>query len=285
MGLLIGSPLMAQPYRFLFVSEGFQAQERNEYERIANRMEKAVRGQIPFQGASLEFERLFEASSISGIPIRSRYDRASGQWKDGSPRGRTLLQTKIADGRYIIQISDYSALKRLVEGYGKPVDNVIVIVNSREYGAGGNYSDSIPATAYHESKGQISWADAQRHFRYGLTLITDTSGPGVLLHELGHSVANLGEEYFTPGYPYPGGVYSQYMARKDNVSEVADPKRVKWADLMGVEGVGIFEGSDGFGRGLYRPWNDNCIMRRTESRKYCPVCRRSLERALRNQSK
>ncbi|MBY0513526.1 MAG: M64 family metallopeptidase, partial [Gemmataceae bacterium] len=176
------------------------------------------------------------------------------------------------------------AIRAVRAAAGEPVDNLVVIVNEPGYGGGARAAADMPAAAYHAHKAAdpIPYEDALKAFTFGLTVVTCDAKVGgrVLIHELGHSFADLGEEYFDPAVAFPAAPHHPAL-RKPNLSPVADPDRVKWKALIGAERVGVFEGAEGFGRGLYRPWDDGCVMRRPEHLAFCPVCRRAVEAELR----
>ncbi len=122
-------------------------------------------------------------------------------------------------------------------GFAPEADQVIALGNTTKYGgAGGNVATAAGGNA---SAGQI------------------------VVHELGHSIGGLADEYFSPG-TYTGAEPSEV-----NASKLADGS--KWASYLGQPSpdggvVGVFEGSRYFGTGLYRP-TENSIMR-TLGRQY-----------------
>lgn len=96
----------------------------------------------------------------------------------------------------------------------------------------------------------------------------------IVVHELGHSIGHLADEYFSPG------VYTGSEPPEINASKLADGS--KWAEYLGQESpdggvVGVFEGSKYYGTGLYRP-TDNSIMR-TLGRQYNLVGRDAMVEA------
>lgn len=121
-------------------------------------------------------------------------------------------------------------------------DQVIALGNTTKYGgSGGNVATAAGGNA---SAGQI------------------------VVHELGHSIGHLADEYFSPGV-YTGGEPPEI-----NASKLADGS--KWASYLGQatpDGgvVGVFEGSKYYGTGLYRP-TENSIMR-TLGRQYSVIGR------------
>ncbi|MCX6835626.1 MAG: M64 family metallo-endopeptidase, partial [candidate division Zixibacteria bacterium] len=130
-------------------------------------------------------------------------------------------------------------------------DVILVLVNSTKYGGSGG---GIAVASVHSTSSEI------------------------ILHELGHSFANLADEYETAYPGYPAGDY------EPNVDyDYAGPglKWLIWVDpgtpLPTPEAspyptaVGAFEGARYLSTGIYRPWY-NCEMR-SLSQQFCPVCR------------
>ncbi|GGP93953.1 M64 family metallopeptidase [Streptomyces roseolilacinus] len=131
-------------------------------------------------------------------------------------------------------------------------DLVLVLANSAKYGGAG-YNEPSQTLGY----AGISTASAGN----------EKSGQ-VAVHETGHSLGGLADEYFHPGTPG----YERYTGK-----EPADPnvstldaarlaeRRAKWYRWLGEESpdggtVGAYEGGGYFTTGLYRP-TDNSLMR------------------------
>ncbi|WNV91026.1 M64 family metallopeptidase [Umezawaea sp. Da 62-37] len=96
----------------------------------------------------------------------------------------------------------------------------------------------------------------------------------IVVHELGHSIGGLADEYFSPG------TYTGSEPAEINASKLADGS--KWAQYLGQPSpdggvVGVFEGSKYYGTGLYRP-TENSIMR-TLGRQYSLVGRDAMVQA------
>ncbi|WP_431784782.1 M64 family metallopeptidase [Streptomyces chumphonensis] len=79
----------------------------------------------------------------------------------------------------------------------------------------------------------------------------------IAIHELGHSVGGLADEYWTPGTTHSGGEPSE-----PNVT--TDPNGAKWAAYHGrstPDGgvIGAFEGGHQYENGIYRPSQDSLM--------------------------
>lgn len=124
-----------------------------------------------------------------------------------------------------------------------PDDLVIALVNSSVYGGSGE-SDIV-----------VSYTGAY--------------GKQVMMHELGHSFGQLGDEYIVYDTDLPAGHPIPFPNIDWNGS--------KWQD---VPGTGTYLGA--WYRNLVRPTNNNCIMRSDINFAFCPVCIRALSTILEN---
>ncbi|GLX34163.1 M64 family metallopeptidase [Streptomyces lavendulae] len=131
-------------------------------------------------------------------------------------------------------------------------DLVIVLANSAKYGGAG-YNEPSPTLGYEG----ISTASAG-HPKSGQ----------VAIHETGHSLGKLADEYFYPGVPD----YEKYTGPEpaDSNTSTLDAgrmaaQRAKWYRWLGEPSpdggtVGAYEGGGYYVTGLYRP-TDSSIMR------------------------
>jgi hypothetical protein len=175
---------------------------------------------------------------------------------DDDPKG-TLRDTALDMGFYC-QGRDQNTERLLclsnaeAEAYSAAVpgaDQVIALGNTKKYGgAGGKYATVAGGNFY---AGQIA------------------------VHELGHSIGGLADEYSVYSTPYPGA-----EPKEPNVSKSADGS--KWAEYAGQatpDGgvIGSFEGGSLYPTGIYRP-SENSIMR-TLGREYNLVGRDAMIKA------
>lgn len=94
-----------------------------------------------------------------------------------------------------------------------------------------------------------------------------TSMSEVQIHEMGHSVGGLADEYWYTGQNWGGGEPGEPNATADNTGS-------KWAAWLGSNGIGAFQGCRYCEFGLYRPW-PNCLMQ-SLGRPLCSVCSEAL---------
>ena len=89
----------------------------------------------------------------------------------------------------------------------------------------------------------------------------------VQIHELGHSLGLLADEYDYPYQTYTGGEPSQ-----PNLT--TSPTGAKWSAWWGTDSISAFQGAGYYLFGLYRP-KANCLMR-TLGVPLCRVCQESI---------
>jgi hypothetical protein len=141
-----------------------------------------------------------------------------------------------------------------------PYDAILIICNSPKYGGGGIYNF------------------------YATVNSDDQYSDYVIVHELGHSIVGLGDEYFTSEVSvrdfYPEGVEPV----EPNLTTLVDFDK-KWKYLLPDDiqiptpdtdeynkVIGVFEGGGYVAKGVYRPWRD-CTMKEKVYNGFCPVCK------------
>ncbi len=94
----------------------------------------------------------------------------------------------------------------------------------------------------------------------------------IMVHEVGHVVGNLADEY-----SIPGGDYADYVCDEaPNVDITNNPNEVKWSHFIGLDGyenIDVFVGGCYTAMGAYRAAN-NCVMRRGFF--FCAPCREGI---------
>ncbi len=89
----------------------------------------------------------------------------------------------------------------------------------------------------------------------------------VQIHELGHSLGQLADEYDYPNNTYTGSEPSA-------VNITTSPTGQKWSVWHGTDGISAFQGAGYYLFGLYRP-KANCLMRNLGAA-LCRVCQESI---------
>lgn len=132
-------------------------------------------------------------------------------------------------------------------------DAVIILVNDEEYGGSGGATIVL---SNHEKAGRI------------------------VIHEAGHLIGSLADEYETPYPGYPEG------DSEPNVTYQTEFEYIPWKDWIesgtplptpesgGEYEIGLYEGARYLSTGIYRP-DHNCMMRSLGA-PFCPICAEAL---------
>ncbi|WP_405804365.1 M64 family metallopeptidase [Streptomyces sp. NBC_00210] len=241
---LIDNGSTADRLDIVVVGDGYTAAELDQFHIDAKEKWAEVAAVEPYT----TYQNLFNVwtvdavsnqSGVSGDPGKDVVrDTALGSyfWCDDTERLLCIDQAKV-DG-YVAKAPE--------------ADLVLVLANSAKYGGAGYNEPS--ATLGYEG---ISTASAGN----------DKSGQ-VAIHETGHSLGKLADEYFYPGYPG----YEQYTGAEPDTSNIStlaagdmSGQRAKWYRWLGEESpdggtVGTYEGGGYYVKGLNRP-TDSSLMR------------------------
>lgn len=163
-------------------------------------------------------------------------------------------------------------------------DSVVVLVNSE-----------LPGGSYVPSSG-LSFAYAGREGAAGLPV--PATFANAVVHELGHRIAGLADEYLCDVIlcsPAEGEVYTGLEPKEPNVTTHTQREKIPWKDLilpgtpLPTEGhdvpdgtVGLWEGAKAHMFGIFRP-EPRCMMKGASFGPFpafCAVCRRELEKRL-----
>lgn len=148
-----------------------------------------------------------------------------------------------------------------------PYDQIVVLVNSAEYGGGGIYNFYATCTS----------DNPYSNF--------------VFIHEFGHSFAGLADEYVDDDLSYNNLYPLNVEPWEPNITTLVDFKS-KWESMMDTLSpnkvnasskqaplVALFEGAGYKSKGIYRPAAD-CSMRTSKYNNFCPVCLQAIEKML-----
>lgn len=144
-----------------------------------------------------------------------------------------------------------------------PYDVIVLICNTPKYGGGGIYNFYCTVNNVGEKSDYV------------------------IVHELGHLAAGLGDEYFTSEVSvrdyYPEGVEPVDANLTTLVAF-----ETKWKDMLEIETpiptpdtkqynkvLGVYEGGGYVAKGVYRPWR-NCTMKDPFYDNFCPVCKKTI---------
>ena len=240
----------------VFVAEGYTADEQAKFVADARRFEEALFATPPFDARRADFN-IWAVGTVS---------EESGT--DLSGKG-VFKHTALNSGYYTFGIDRYlttpdmKAVRDAV--WNVPCDAIFILVNTDAYGGGGMYNFYAMGTADHPRT------------------------PVVFVHELGHSLAGLADEYFSSEVAYQDFYNLKYEPWEPNITTLVDFGS-KWKDLLPTgtpiptpldeehrEKPGVFEGGGYVAKGIYRPM-DHCMMR--DYAPFCPACVRAIHRMI-----
>jgi len=243
----------------VIIGDGYKRNEMDKLRKDVKRFLEILFDTEPFKSRRKDFNvRLIETISED-----SRVDE---------PR-KGLYRSTIFDlsfntfdlERYMLTFSNKAM--RDVAG-NVPYDQIIILANTERYGGGGIFNLYATCCSDNEYDGYV------------------------FVHELGHSFAGLGDEYYSSAVAYNEMYPQDVEPWEPNITALLDTTNVKWGDLI-EEGtpiptpddstyagvVGCFEGAGYSAEGLYRPYRD-CRMFSKAMVDFCPVCRRAIERMI-----
>ncbi|MDN5290732.1 MAG: hypothetical protein PWQ06_971, partial [Anaerophaga sp.] len=111
------------------------------------------------------------------------------------------------------------------------------------------------------------------------------------VHETGHGLAGLGDEYYYNDSPIPDFFDKESEPWPPNLTTLVNFD-IKWKHLVAdtvpiptpqtpkyKNVTGVFEGGGYSAKGIYRPAL-NCRMKSNEAKGFCEVCRQSIKRII-----
>ncbi len=253
------------------LADGFTLSDTLEFSKDVNRFMDAFFSVEPFKSRKADFNvaAVYSLSPAEGIRLQKK------NFYPSNILGCSYSTFGI--DRYVLSdkewtVRDYAAVV--------PYDFIVILMNSNKYGGGGIYNLYITASA------RIPNADY------------------VMVHEMGHHIAGLADEYYTSEVAYQVSV-PHYEPWEFNITALLDPTKLKWKEMVEpgtpiptpwnkqdyektmklniskepFQGkVGAFEGAGYLSQGMYRP-EVNCIMF-SHSLTFCRVCQDGLNKVL-----
>lgn len=224
----------SQRINIVFLSDGYQAAQLPQFVNDARTMANYLFTQSPFR----EYRSYFNVFAVRVPSV----DAGAGHART-APDCTTMPAATV--NNYFGSAFDQNNIHRLVVATRRTAvasvlagsfplyDQAFVLVNSTEYGGAGS-------TAY-------------------ATFSINSSARETCAHEIGHSFANLADEY------YPG---AGYMRERANLTAQSDPTLARWAPWMNTGGVGLYPHAED---PTWKRPHQNCKMRYLGV-PYCPVC-------------
>ncbi|NJX14796.1 M64 family metallopeptidase [Tamlana crocina] len=232
------------------LSEGYQTSEFTKFITDVTVFSDAMFSQSPFK----EYANYFNVYAIKVPSNESGADHpATASDVDESGSTPVFVDTYFnatfdAFGyhRYLYYGIDYAAaataeakIRSVLADNFPSYDQALILVNTPTYGGTGG---EFPIASTHANSSEIA------------------------IHELGHSMFYLKDEYLVPDV---------YYAEAINMTQESNPNLVKWKNWMGLNNIGIYAyGSSGTPAAWYRP-HQSCKMRYL-GYPFCSVCKEGM---------
>lgn len=225
---------------FVFLSDGYQANELSKFESDVHQVMDKLFSNTPFK----EYKSYF---NVYAIKVPSTQSGASHPG-NASDEGTVSAHPIAVVNNYFGSTFDYAGIHRLLVSTNTTkianvlaanmpsFDQAFILVNSPYYGGSGG--------------------------QHAISSI-HPQGPEVSIHEIGHSIAQLADEYWAG---------QNYAREKSNLTKETNPALVKWKNWYNEQGVGIYPHAES------PSWNrphQNCKMR-SLGNLFCAVCRESI---------
>jgi IgA peptidase M64/peptidase M64-like protein len=188
----------AQKLDLLILGDGYTAAERGKFERDARRLVDVLFRTSPFR----ERQRDINVWGLCPAAEESGVSRPSQHVYRRSPVG--LTYDAFDTERYMLTFENKTFRDIAANA---PYDVVEILANASTYGGGGIYG------LYSTVAGGSAWA------------------PYVFVHEFGHHIAGLADEYYTSAVAYLPAT-DRVEPWEPNATALLDPDRVKWRDLV-----------------------------------------------------
>ncbi|MDR0927994.1 MAG: Ig-like domain-containing protein, partial [Ignavibacteria bacterium] len=226
----------------VIMGDGYTGAEQSKFVEDAQKMSDYIFSLSPWK----EYQNYFNVFAIEVISAESGISHPATS-TDGDcsevPKStvNTYFSTRFDYGgiHRLVVPTNYQNISSALAAYFPQYDQVIILANSSYYGGSGG-------------------AEA--------TSTTHSSSPEIVAHEIAHSFASLGDEY------YAG---DQYNREKPNMTQETDPTLVRWKNWLYTNDIGIYPyGTTGNQALWFRP-HQNCKMRYL-GKPYCNVCSQTI---------
>ena len=200
-GPLLALQNMGDPARkidLLILGDGYTAAERPKFEKDARRLMEVLFTHSPFK----ERRDDFNVWGLCPAAVQSGISRPSTGVHRRSPIGATY--DAFGSERYVLTFDNRAFRDAAAQA---PYDLVEILVNGKTYGGGGIFN------LYSTVAADSLWA------------------PYVFVHELGHHIAGLADEYFTSDTAYEA-TQERLEPWEPNASATADAALIKWRALL-----------------------------------------------------
>lgn len=235
----------------LFIAEGYQADEMDKFKKDVKKHADYLLKQSPY----LENKEKFNFWAVCSPSQESGpSEPEKGVWKETAVQAafNTFYVDRYLESTNVKAIRDIAA--------EAPYDHIVVLVNSKRYGGGGIYNHFSLGTSDHYLAHEV------------------------MIHEIGHGLFGLADEYYTSDVAYQDFFNLKVEPWQPNITTLIDFNS-KWQSMLSSHTpvptpadsefentTGVFEGGGYVSKGVYRP-AINCRMKSNEAKGFCEVCK------------
>ncbi|MEU7576544.1 M64 family metallopeptidase [Streptomyces sp. NPDC041068] len=225
----------------VFIGDGYTSAQQEDFHADVRAKWAKISAVEPYAS----YKNLFNVWAVDAV---SRQSGVSGDPTSGTVKDTALGSAFFCDGIERLLCVDTNKVESYAKKAADP-DLVIVLANSTKYGGAG-YNDITSPSGYDG----IATASSDH-----------AQSDQVAVHETGHSLGKLADEYWYEEY----GTYTGAEPWESNISKLTaaqltaqKKKWYRWIGQTSPDGgtVGAYEGGGYYPRGLYRPTTDS-IMR------------------------
>lgn len=234
---LIKNGPLGSRINLVFVGDGYLPSEQTKYLADVNRAVSAIFQQTPF----LQYRRYYNVFAIRVPSTQSgtTHPRTAVDCNTSTlpvSAVTTYFRTTFdnANTHRAIVTSGQAALATVLATNFPQYTKAIVMVNTPEYGGTGGST---------------------------ITITANTSAPETMIHEMGHTLGGLADEY------WPGPAFA---AEKPNLTQPLVVTPLRWQSWVGTNGVGVYPFAANEDPTWSRP-HQNCKMRFLGV-PFCSVC-------------
>ncbi|MFJ2770855.1 M64 family metallopeptidase [Streptomyces sp. NPDC087300] len=225
----------------VFIGDGYTAAQQEDFHADVRTKWAKISAVEPYAS----YKGLFNVWAVDAV---SRQSGVSGDPTTGTVKDTALGSAFFCDGIERLLCVDTNKVESYAKKAADP-DLVIVLANSTKYGGAG-YNDITSPSGY-DGIATASSDNAQ--------------SDQVAVHETGHSLGKLADEYWYDEYgTYTGAEPWEANTSKLTAAQLTAQKKkwYRWIGQTSPDGgkVGAYEGGGYYPRGLYRPTSDS-IMR------------------------
>ncbi|MCT4615991.1 MAG: IgA Peptidase M64 [Marinifilaceae bacterium] len=241
-----------------FIAEGYTEKEMDKFIKDVKRVSSYIFEAEPFKSRKKDFNiyAIKSTSTESGtdIPGKNIYKNTATNFTF-----YTFDVERYLTSFDLKSMADYAS--------NVPYDHIYVLINTDKYGGGGFYN-------YYTSCSSDNYKTQE-----------------VATHELGHGLAGLADEYYNSSVAYNDFYNLKVEPWEPNITTMVNFES-KWKNMINKNTkiptvrtpenkskVGAFEGGGYLAKGIYSPYQ-NCNMKSTSTRIFCPVCQKSIEKII-----